>query len=311
MILCCGEALIDFLPREARDGALAFQPFVGGSVFNTAIALGRLGVPVGFFGGLSTDFFGDQLREGLTASRVDFSLAPVSDRYTILAFVKLIGGQARYSFIDEGSACRMIAESDLPQLDASAAAVHMGSFPLITEPSGSTLETFCRHEHQRRVIHFDPNIRPSLVKDRHAYLDRIARVAAMADIIKLSDEDLAWMTGEARIDEFAADAIKRGAKVVVMTRGSNGALAFTRNHRSDVPGRPVKVADTVGAGDTFSAGFLAALWRNGQLSKGAIAKLDERALHDALSLATWAAAITVSRPGANPPWARELEGAAP
>src|SRR5437870_4675891 len=140
MILCCGEALIDFLPRETREGALAFQPFVGGSVFNTAIALGRLAVPVGFFGGLSTDFFGDQLREALTASRVDYSFAPISERYTILAFVKLVGGQARYSFIDEGSACRMIAISDLPRFEDQVAAIHMGSFPLMAEPSGTTLE---------------------------------------------------------------------------------------------------------------------------------------------------------------------------
>jgi fructokinase len=311
MILCCGEALIDFLPCETRNGALAFQPFAGGSVFNTAIALGRIGVPVGFFGGLSTDFFGDQLRDALKASRVDYSLAPLSERYTILAFVKLAGGQARYSFIDEGSACRMIAVGDLPELEASVAAIHLGSFPLIAEPSGGTLESLCRREHERRVINFDPNIRPSLVKDRQAYLERIARVAAMADIIKLSDEDLAWITGGADADKFAADVIGRGARIVVMTRGSNGALAFTRDHRCEVPGRPVKLADTVGAGDTFSAAFLAALWRKRQLFKSEVARLDEQALHDALSFATWAAAITVSRPGADPPWAHELEGAAP
>ncbi len=311
MILCCGEALIDFLPRETREGATAFQPFVGGSVFNTAVALGRLRVPVGFFGGLSTDFFGDQLRDGLMASRVDFSFSPVSDRYTILAFVKLAGGQARYSFIDEGSACRMIAVSDLPDLDQSVAALHLGSFPLIAEPSGSTIEAFCRREHERRVINFDPNIRPSLVKDRPSYLDRIARISSMADIIKLSDEDLAWITGGTDANEFARTAIERGTKVVVITRGSKGAMAFTRQHRCEVPVRQVIVADTVGAGETFSAAVLAALWRENSLSKAALARLDEPALRAALDLATWAAAITASRPGADPPWAHELEGAAP
>jgi len=311
MILCCGEALIDFLPCETRDGALAFQPFVGGSVFNTAVALGRLAVPVGFFGGLSTDFFGDQLREGLTASRVDYSLAPISDRYTILAFVKLIGGHARYSFIDEGSACRMIAVSDLPELDTAVAAIHMGSFPLITEPSGTTLEALVQRECQYRVINFDPNIRPTLVRNRQSYLARIARVSAMADIIKLSDEDLVWMTGGADAEAFAANAIEQGAKLVVLTRGANGAAGFTRNYRCEVGGCPVKIADTVGAGDTFSAGFLTALWRAGRLSKPAIAGLDEGTLRVALRFATRAAAITVSRPGADPPWAHELEGIAP
>jgi len=311
MILCCGEALIDFLPRETREGALAFQPFAGGSVFNTAIALGRLAAPAGFFGGLSTDFFGDQLREALSASRVDYSLAPVSERYTILAFVKLIAGQARYSFIDEGSACRMIAISDLPPLDAAVTAIHMGSFPLIAEPSGSTLEALVGSEHGRRVINFDPNIRPSLVRDRQAYLDRIARVSAMADIIKLSDEDLAWITGGTDVEAFARTKIDHGAKILVLTRGANGAIAFTRDYRCEVLGKPVKVADTVGAGDTFSAGFLAALWRSGKLSKDAIARLDEASLGDALGFATRAAAITVSRPGADPPWSHELEGAPP
>jgi fructokinase len=311
MILCCGEALIDFLPRETRAGALAFQPFAGGSVFNTAIALGRMGVPVGFFGGLSTDFFGDQLRDALSASRVDYSLAPVSERYTILAFVKFISGQARYSFIDEGSACRMIEPRDLPAIDDSIAAIHMGSFPLIAEPSGRTLEALVRRESDRRVINFDPNIRPTLVKNRRAYLDRIERVAAMADIIKLSDEDLAWISGGTDIDGFAKTALERGAKIVVLTRGGQGALAFTRGYRCEVGGRPVEVADTVGAGDTFSAGFLAALWRAERLSKAAVARLDQGALREALSFATRAAAITVSRPGADPPWAHELEGLAP
>jgi fructokinase len=309
MILCCGEALIDFLPCETRGGALAFEPKSGGSVFNTAVALGRLGVPVGFFGGLSSDFFGDQLRDALARSGVDVSLAPVSERYTILAFVKLTDGHARYSFIDEGSACRTLAVSDLPELDPAITAIHMGSFPLIGEPCGSTLETLCGREHERRVINFDPNIRPGLVKDRQAYLDRIARVSAMADIIKLSDEDLAWITGGASPNDFASHALGRGARLVVMTRGSDGAIAFTHRHRCEVPGRPVKIADTVGAGDTFSAGFLAALRRSGQLSKPAIAGLDDRALQDALTFATSAAAITVSRPGADPPWAHELEGA--
>src|SRR5262245_66245411 len=100
MILCCGEALIDFLPRETREGALAFQPMLGGSVFNTAIALGRLGIKASFFGGLSTDFFGDQLRDALTQSHVDFSLSPITARYTIAAFVKIDRSEERRAGID-------------------------------------------------------------------------------------------------------------------------------------------------------------------------------------------------------------------
>ena len=111
MIVTCGEALIDMLPRKGADGAAVFQPFVGGSVFNVAVALGRLGVPAGFFGGLSTDFFGTMLRAALEKSRVDVSFANISDRPTTLAFVTLIAGQARYAFFDEHSAGRMLTSS--------------------------------------------------------------------------------------------------------------------------------------------------------------------------------------------------------
>ena len=259
MILCCGEALTDFIPRLTQEGAPAFEPKVGGSVFNTAIALGRLAVPVGFFGGLSTDFFGDQLREALTASRVDYSFAPISERYTILAFVKLVGGQARYSFIDEGSACRMLAPEDLPDLPDAIIALHLGSFPLALEPCGSAFEALCRREYQARVIHFDPNIRANLIKDRVSHRQRVERIVAMADIVKMSDEDLAWMAPGKSPEAFAADWLKRGARLVVVTRGKDGALAFTSRFKCEAPGARVKVADTIGAGDTFTAGLLAAL----------------------------------------------------
>jgi fructokinase len=311
MILCCGEALIDMIPGETREGASAFRPLVGGSVFNTSVALGRLGIPVRFFGGLSRDFFGDELREAMRKSNVDFSLSPVTDRYTILAFVKLEGGQARYAFIDEGSACRMIAVSDIPVLGDDTAAIHLGSFPLIAEPSGSTIEALCEREHERRVIHFDPNIRPTLVKDRAAYLERIGRMSRMADIIKLSEDDLDWITGGADAEGYAARALEGGAKIVVLTRGARGGLAFTRRHRCEAPGLPVNVADTIGAGDTFTAGLLAALSRIGALSKPALAALEEARLQRALAFATSAAAGTVSRPGADPPWTHELQGAWP
>lgn len=306
MILCCGEALIDFVPRQTCAGAQAFEPLTGGSVFNTAIALGRLGVASGFLGGLSTDFFGDALRQDLAAAHVDFSLSPVSERHTIPAFVKLEGGQARYSFIDEGSACRMLAPEDLPQLPDHVRALHLGSFPLAIEPCGEAFETLCRREHEKRVIHFDPNIRANLIKDRKRHRARVERIVAMADLVKMSDEDLAWLAPGASPEAFAKDWLGRGAKLVVVTRGKDGAIAFARDFACEVGGRQVKVADTIGAGDTFTAGFLAALHGSGRLSKAAIAVLDRASVLAALNLAIKAAAVTVSRPGADPPWAHEL-----
>jgi fructokinase len=307
MILSCGEALIDFMPRETTEGALAFQPLSGGSLFNTAIAMGRLGVEAGFFGGLSSDFFGDQLRDAFKASNVDFSLSPISDRYTICAFVKLFDGHARYSFISEGSACRMLSKDDLPVLEPRVEALHMGSFSVMQEPSGSALEELCARAHVSRVISFDPNIRPSLVNDRPAYLARIKRTVAMADIVKLSDEDLKWMSPSADPDSFAKDWLKQGAKIVVITRGGEGAVAFSKLGKTEIPGVKVKVADTVGAGDTFTAGLLVSFHRQGKLTKKAIAEIDEASLRQALGFAARAAAITCSRPGADPPWAHEVQ----
>jgi fructokinase len=308
MILCCGEALTDLIPGVTAEGAQAFVPKTGGSVFNTAVALGRLGIPSGFFGGLSSDFFGDELRKAMIAANVDISLAPVSERYTIAAFVKLENNQARYSFIDEGSACRMLAPQDLPSLPEKITAIHLGSFPLAIEPCGSAFEELCRRECHDRVIHFDPNIRVNLIKDRASHRQRVERIVAMSDLIKMSDEDLAWMAPGASAEAFAKDWLKRGAKLVVVTRGRNGAIAFTPRFRAEVPGVDVKVADTIGAGDTFTAGILAALHGAGQLSKPAIAALDQESVLAALNLAVRAAAVTVSRPGADPPWAHELKG---
>jgi len=305
-ILCCGEALTDFIPRVTQEGAPAFEPKVGGSVFNTAIALGRLGVASAFLGGLSSDFFGDELRKALSASHVDISLAPVSERYTIAAFVKFEGGQARYSFIDEGSACRMLAAADLPVLPEHVSALHLGSFPLAIEPCGEAFETLCRREHHKRVIHFDPNIRANLIKDRASHRARVERIVAMADIIKMSDEDLAWMAPGSSAEAFAKDWLKRGAKLVVVTRGKDGALAFTSRFECGIPGVQVKVADTIGAGDTFTAGLLAWLHGENLLNKPAIAALDQERVVAALKFAVKAAAVTVSRPGADPPWAHEL-----
>jgi fructokinase len=308
MILCCGEALTDLIPGVTAEGAQAFVPKTGGSVFNTAVALGRLGIPSGFFGGLSSDFFGDELRKAMIAANVDISLAPVSERYTIAAFVKLENNQARYSFIDEGSACRMLAPQDLPSLPEKITAIHLGSFPLAIEPCGSAFEELCRRECHDRVIHFDPNIRVNLIKDRASHRQRVERIVAMSDLIKMSDEDLAWMAPGASAEAFAKDWLKRGAKLVVVTRGRNGAIAFTPRFRAEVPGVDVKVADTIGAGDTFTAGILAALHSAGRLSKPAIAALDQESVLAALNLAVRAAAVTVSRPGADPPWAHELKG---
>ena len=306
MIVCCGEALIDMLPRESAAGESCFAPYVGGAVFNTAIALGRLDIPVGFFTGISTDFFGAMLIDTLKASRVDLRYLKRSDLPTTLAFVRLVDGHASYLFYDENTAGRMLELSDLPAIDDAVEAMHFSCISLIPEPCGSTYEALMRREHDRRVMMFDPNIRSNFIRDKPSHLARMKRMLAMADIVKLSDEDLDWFGETGTTEEIAARWLKLGPKLIVVTRGGRGAVAFSARHRVSVDAVKVQVVDTVGAGDTVNAGILASLREQGLLTKAALADLTEEQIRSVLGFAGKAAAITVSRAGANPPWRHEL-----
>ena len=306
MILCCGEALIDMLPRTTTLGEDAYAPYAGGAIFNTAIALGRLGVPTGFFTGLSDDMMGDILRRTLAESGVDYSYCATLSRPTTVAFVKLVNGHATYAFYDEGTAGRMITEAELPALGEDCEALHFGAISLIPEPCGSTYEALLKREHDKRVISLDPNIRPGFIKDKDAHMGRIRRMAAMADIVKFSDEDLAWFGLEGDENALARHWLHHGAKLVVVTRGAEGAVGYTADHKVTVPSERVSVVDTVGAGDTFDAGVLASLKMQNLLTKQQVAKLSEEQIAKVLALGAKAAAVTVSRAGANPPWAKEI-----
>ena len=306
MILACGEALIDMLPRRSEAGEEAFAPYAGGAVFNTAIALGRLGAPAGFFSGLSSDLFGDLLRRVLTESRVDATPAHVSARPTTLAFVRLTDGQATYTFYDENTAGRTLTPADLPVLGSSVEALFFGGISLVGEPAATAYEALQAREAGTRVTMVDPNIRPSFITDEPTYRARIDRMVGLADIVKLSDEDLRWLGGGGSTADLARAVLARGPRLVCVTEGAKGAAGFTASATVSVEATRVTVADTVGAGDTFNAGLLASLHEAGALTKAGLAQLSEDALRDALALGTRAAAITVSRPGANPPWRHEL-----
>ena len=300
MILCCGEALIDMLPRESTGGEPSFAPYAGGAVYNTAIALGRLGTKVGFFGGLSNDLFGEQLVSVLEDSHVDASFAARSDRPTTLAFVTLTDGHAKYAFYDENTAGRMLTEGDLPTLSDNVNAVFFGGISLVSEPAADTYAALCAREAGKRIIMIDPNIRPGFITDEPRYRARLDKMLAQADIIKVSDEDMEW------IGVTAEQLIDGGAVLVLVTRGSEGVDAVTANGTFRVAAQKAEVVDTVGAGDTFNAGLLAGLDEAGLLTRDALKAADQDALTPALRLGTFAAAITVSRAGANPPWRSEL-----
>ena len=314
MILSCGEALIDMLPRSSTLNESAFSPYAGGAVFNTAIALGRLGVPSGFYSGLSTDMFGTLLAETLAASDVDLSLAVRSGRPTTVAFIKLVDGSATYAFYDENTAGRMLAIADLPTMPGTIDALFFGGISLVNDPAASTYEALQAREAPVRVTMIDPNFRAAFVDaqdsqtpgTKAAYMARVGRMMARADIVKLADEEIENIFGQPDLTGFARDLLTKGPKLVFITEGSKGARAITATQDRFIPATKVTVADTVGAGDTFNAGVMTALHRAGLLTKLALSNLTSDALDAALTLGTKAAAITVSRPGANPPWAREL-----
>ncbi|WP_323767094.1 carbohydrate kinase [Antarctobacter sp.] len=299
MILCCGEALIDMLPRQTSGGEHAFAPYAGGAVFNTAIALGRLGAPSGYLGGLSNDLFGQMLADALAASKVDYSLCPRSGRPSTLAFVTLTDGQARYAFYDENTAGRMLAETDLPALDDDTTALFFGGISLVSEPQANSYATLCSRAGDR-VVMIDPNIRPSFITDEASYRARLAGMLARADIVKISDEDMEWLGTD------PAALLQGDTSVVLVTLGAEGVDVMTANGTHRVPARRVEVVDTVGAGDTFNAGFLAGLHKAGLLSRAALASASAEDLETAADLGARSAAVTVSRAGANPPWESEL-----
>lgn len=308
MILCCGEALIDMIPQATADGPDGFVPHAGGAVFNTAIALGRLGVDSGMLTGLSTDMFGQQLMDGLRQSHVDTSHLILSDRPTTLAFVKLTDGHAQYEFYDENTAGRMIQPGDLPRLSDAVSVLYFGGISLACEPCADSYAALCAQASDARAVMVDPNIRPGFIRNADRFRARTNGILQRADIVKVSDEDLDWLfPGDQGLAAKVSQLQAMGPKLVILTRGGEGATAYLAGGENvTVPAQKAEVVDTVGAGDTFNAGVLARLSQLGVLSKPALAALDPETASAALEYGARVAAVTVSRAGANPPWADEL-----
>ena len=308
MLLCCGEALIDMIPTPTASGPDGYVPHVGGAVFNTAIALGRLGVQTGMLTGLSTDLFGQQLMASLHANHVDTSLLVTSGRPTTLAFVQLTAGQATYTFYDENSAGRMLDQADMPTLPDDVSTLYFGGISLVFEPGAEAYAALLKREAGARVVMLDPNIRPSFIRDIRRYRDRLDGMIALADIVKVSDEDLNWIyPGPQSLLEKLDFVRQAGPSVVILTRSGSDASAFLKDGTEiSVPVDRVEVVDTIGAGDTFNAGVLAKLAELGLLIKDSLASVDPAPMRDALRFGTRVAGITVSRAGANPPWRHEL-----
>lgn len=308
MILCAGESLIDMVQDLQNLDRLAFRPLAGGSVYNTAVALGRLGVPTGYLWPMSRDALAEAvLLPPLAKANVDISLCPRTERQTTLAFVELNERQATYRFYDEGSAGRMFSIDELPALPKTVSALFIGGISLVPDPCGATIEELVARARARGIpVMMDPNIRPFFITDETAYRARLSRLLAQVDMVKLSLDEITWLTGQnGSVQQLIAEILAMGPKVVFHTDGERGAEAHWQGGAVARPAKPVTVEDTIGAGDTFNAGILAQLSRMDALKDG-LSGLDEKMLGEALSLAVAAAAVTVSRHGANPPWAHEV-----
>lgn len=308
MILCCGEALIDMIPALTAEGQASYVPCTGGAIFNTAVGLGRLGVDAGLLSGVSYDSFGELLVQGLADNNVRSDFLIRSDRLSTLAVVHLKDGSATYSFYDENSAGRMLSLKDMPALPETVSTLYFGGISLVAEPAADAYADFLEREGANRVVMIDPNIRPSFIFDAPSYRKRLDRMIALSDIVKVSDEDLDWIVGnEGDLGQKAQRMLAKGAQFVIVTLGAEGAVVFDASGHAEVPAERATVVDTVGAGDTFNAGVLSQMFNDGQLSCEVLKNLKAEDLVSALGRGAQVAAVTVSRAGANPPWASELD----
>jgi fructokinase len=305
-VVVAGDALIDLTPTRTVRGQLAYEPHPGGSCLNVAVGLGRLGVPTAFLARLSSDAFGEMLRAQLADSGVQSTYVVDTDDHTTLAAVHLRAGQPTYTFHAEKTADRGLLPEHLSPLPAHAA-LHVGSIALMLEPVASTLEWLLLREGGRRVVSLDPNVRPGLISDRVMYLDRFEGWLRLVDIVKVSQEDLAWLYPHLPPDEVIAAWHAAGVALVVVTQGEHGAMASTSLGSTSCMAPPVMVVDTVGAGDAFMSGALAHLHERGLLARDALRTLETPALSELLRVACLVAADTCTRAGADPPRRGDLE----
>jgi fructokinase len=305
MILVGGEALVDLVPAPStQPGELGpLLPLPGGGPYNVAITLGRLGAPVRFLSRLSTDGFGDALKQRLELSGVDTSMLQRGPEPTTLAIAGIgPDGSARYSFHLEGTADRAVRHPG--PLREEITTVSLGTLSLVLEPGASVYERLLREHGGLTVL--DPNIRPAVVTDPTAYRARFRSWLPDVDLLKLSIEDAAWLADGDPLPAVR-EWLDQGVGAVVMTRGAAGIVAFAGDGAEvEVPTVPTKVVDTIGAGDTVHGALLFWLHNAGITTPDGLRSVPGDHWREALGFAAKAASITVSRAGAEPPYAAEL-----
>jgi fructokinase len=301
MIVVAGESLIDLI--VGADGRVEAIP--GGGPYNVARTLGRLGQSVSFLGRLSTDRFGSILRAGLASENVGLDLAPTTDDPTLLAVVELdASGAALYRFYVDGTAAPGLSADDLPAaLPPTTTALHVGTLGLVFEPMAATIESIVAAVGDDILVVADPNCRPTAIVDGTAYRARLGRILGRVDIVKVSVDDLAWLDPLAGPLAAAEGLMDLGPAAVLVTDGPRPVRLLTSSGVTEIAVPAVRVVDTVGAGDAFGAGFLAA-WTGAGRGRDDLA--NDRALLDATQFAIEVGALTTMRAGAEPPTLAEL-----
>lgn len=301
-VLVVGEALVDVV--QSPDGSCAEH--VGGSPANVALTLARLGRPTHLLTHVGDDSRGERVQRHLQASGVQLVPGSVVPGATSVARALLAeDGSASYEFDLRWE----LPRTRLPQ---DVVAVHTGSIAAVLEPGASTVERILLGAHRHATTSYDPNLRPVLMGSPEQVRPLVETLVAASDVVKLSDEDARWLYPGTEPEQLLQVWRRLGPAVVVLTRGGDGAVARCAAGRAEVPGRPVRVADTVGAGDSFSGALLDALWARDLLGgsrRDALRSIDTDGLAEVLDHAVRVSAITVSRPGADPPTRAELDSA--
>ena len=306
-ITVLGECVADAFTEPADTAnELALRVLPGGGPANTAVSLARLGTPARFLARLSGDVFGRLFRTRLEASGVDLAYAVAAGEPSTLAVAELDElGQAAFSFHAQNTADWQWTAEELARVDLSeTACVHTGSLALVQQPGAAVVEDFLVAAAPHATISIDPNVRPLLV-DPDVYRARLAHWCALADVLRLSEDDLALLLPDTPPEKACDIWHTAGARLVVITRGAEGALASLDGERIQVPAVATQVVDTVGAGDSFTAGLLHHLGAHGLLG-GRLKELDLAAVAEACAFAARVAALTCAVAGPNPPWQSEL-----
>ena len=293
-----GEVLIDLIPEGADR-----KPVVGGGPANTAKALSKLGIDAQFIDGISFDQYGRMAKNELKTAGVKLDYVKYSDKPTCLAIVSISeSGSATYEFVIENTATFNFAHDWLPNPETDRPSLlHIGTLATTIEPGASALFEWAQSVAKVAPIVFDPNIRPAVISDREQYLAQVERWVEISSAVKVSDEDIKWLYPSLEISHVVNDWLTKGPSLIVVTYGDKGLTGYRKNERVSVDAVKTAVADTVGAGDTVGAILVEAIVKDG------LDILTGARLETMLKRAAKAAAITVSRVGANPPTSEELE----